>query len=67
MARKTKWYFTNVLVKYIDGTKVYLFYSWDLTHGIGWFSHAVKNFKYGYGFSKNKFTSVRQAILNSKA
>lgn len=67
MSRKTNWYGTKVLVKYINGVKVYLFYSWDLTHGTGWFCHAVKHFNYGYGFSKNKFTAVRQAVHNSKA
>ena len=44
MAEKTKFGYTKCLRKKIKNKNnvvtIYLYHSWDLTHGKGWFSHS---------------------------
>lgn len=66
MANKVKnGYSNNCLVKEIGGVKIYLYKSWDLVHGKGWFAHSVFfDFTVGFGFHRsNKFSAVREAML----
>jgi hypothetical protein len=57
-------YSKKCLVKIIGGTKIYLYKSFDLRHGYGYF--AVSNlldYKIGFGFHKtNKLTAIRQSF-----
>lgn len=57
------------LVKTINGIECYLYKSFDLTHGYGYFVHSFNNVKFntGFGFHKtNKFTAIRQALESAK-
>jgi hypothetical protein len=66
MAEKTKIGFDKCLKTKMGDVVIYLYKSWDLTHGIGWFSHTYnqRDFRNGFGFdAKNKFTAVRKAML----
>lgn len=68
MAEKTKWGGSKCLRKKINyrnnTVKIYLYRSWDVKHGYGWFSHSVfDSFEVGFGFHKtNKLTAVRQSL-----
>ena len=56
-------YSKHCLVKHIGGVKIYLYKSWDVMHGIGFFAHAVNSRKFGFGFSKRyKLSAVKMAL-----
>lgn len=57
-------YSKHCLVKKIGYYTIYLYKSWDVVHGIGYFSHSITNdFKAGFGFHKtNKFAAIRQSL-----
>lgn len=64
MSQKCYWPNSKGMKKQIGKYEIQLGYSWDLTHGKGWFARAWLNWDDGFGFSKNKFTAVRKAINN---
>ena len=46
-----------------ENRTIWLKKSWDLKHGFGWFCQIYgSNYKVGFGYSKNKFTSFRIAL-----
>lgn len=58
-------YSKKCLTKTRNGTTIYLFKSWDLTHGKGYFCVAFyKEYRLeGFGFHRsNKFTAYREAL-----
>lgn len=57
-------YSKNCLIKEINGLTIYLYKSWDLVHGVGYFVQSIdKNNRIGFGFhKKNKITAVRQSF-----
>jgi hypothetical protein len=57
-------YSKKCLVKQIGNWKVYLYKSFDLKHGYGYFVHSYhNNYSIGFGFHKtNKLTAVRQSF-----
>jgi hypothetical protein len=67
MSTKTKHATSKTLLKVIDYNQIYLYKSWDLTHGIGYFVRIYAlDYSLGFGFSKNKFTAVKEAIKSLK-
>ena len=52
------------LLKTIDNDRIYLYKSWSLFYGTGYYCHTLNltTFKIGFGFGKNKFTAVKQAL-----
>lgn len=61
--KESNGYSKHCLVKKINGFKIYLYKSWDVVHGKGFFCHSInEDFKIGFGFHKNKLTAVRQAL-----
>lgn len=65
MAIKTKHGYDKCLKSKIGNITIYLFKSFDLIHGYGWFVHSYQDdFKIGFGFHKtNKLTAVRQSLI----
>jgi hypothetical protein len=62
-------YSSKCLHKTIGWLNIYLYKSFDLTHGCGYHCQIfdLKKLAIGYGFSKkNKFTAVRKAIKELK-
>lgn len=57
-------YSHKCLVKKINGVKIYLYKSWSLVHGFGYYCFSLgEGFKIGFGFHKtNKFSAVRQSL-----
>jgi len=68
MSQKTKHGFSHALLKVIGNDHIYLYRGRDLVHGRGWFCH-IYNYEDGrflrFGFSKNKFTAVRNALKSN--
>ena len=60
MSQKTRYAgISKCVKKVIQGKTIYLYKSWDLMHGYGWFAHSYFNCCVGFGFHKtNKFTAV---------
>lgn len=59
----------RVLVKNINGVNVHIQKSFDFKHGRGWFVWAYPDVVWkdrGFGFSKNRFTAVRNALKDIK-
>lgn len=51
------------IIHQTENRKIWLHKSFDIKHGFGWFCQVYgKDFKIGFGFNKNKFTSVRNAF-----
>jgi len=64
MSERVAWPSKKGMYKEINGFQVYLGYTWDLSHGRGWFCRVIsKKFKLTDGFHKtNKFSAVRSAL-----
>lgn len=59
----------KMLSKKIYGNKILIHKSWDVKHGRGWFVFAYPEEIWkerGVGFSKNRFTAVRNALKDIK-
>lgn len=55
--------YDKCLYKEIGPLRIYLYKSWDLVHGYGWFCHIYKDIgKMTFGFSRNKFSAVKIAL-----
>lgn len=59
-------YSKKCLIKYINRDKVYLYKSFSIMQGYGWFCHIYHdNRSIGFGFHKtNKFSAVRQGLID---
>lgn len=64
MAEKTDYCGSKALKGTIGNITIYLYRTWDIVHGKGWFVRSVnENLKLGFGFHKhNRFTAVREAL-----
>ena len=67
-SKENNGYSSKCLVSYTETHHIYLYKSFSLMQGYGWFAHYYpKNSEeIGFGFHKtNKFTAVRQALIKN--
>jgi hypothetical protein len=50
------------MVKVIGDKKYWFFKGFDFKHGYGYFCQIYYGYKIGFGFSKNKFRCVKNAL-----